>query len=58
MARPSARPPKIQNLEGGIVAELFLHAGQTVEIGTPLLRLNDTHFHNRQIALSATGIAR
>jgi multidrug efflux pump subunit AcrA (membrane-fusion protein) len=57
-ATPSSRLQKNQNLEGGIVAKLFVHAGQIVEIGTPLLRLNDTHFHSRQIALSATSIAR
>ena len=35
---------KIQNLEGGIVSELFVHEGQVVEAGTPLLRLDDTRF--------------
>ncbi|WP_442963942.1 HlyD family type I secretion periplasmic adaptor subunit [Pseudomonas sp. MM211] len=43
-AIPSSRIQKIQNLEGGIVSELFVHEGQVVEAGTPLLRLDDTRF--------------
>ena len=43
-AIPSSRIQKIQNLEGGIVSELFVHEGQMVETGTPLLRLDDTRF--------------
>ncbi len=43
-AIPSSRLQKIQNLEGGIVAELFVREGQVVEIGDPLLRLDDTRF--------------
>uniref|UniRef100_UPI00356699DF biotin/lipoyl-binding protein n=1 Tax=Pseudomonas sp. TaxID=306 RepID=UPI00356699DF len=43
-AIPSSRLQKIQNLEGGIVSELFVREGQIVEIGDPLLRLDDTRF--------------
>ncbi|AKN25261.1 MAG TPA: HlyD family type I secretion periplasmic adaptor subunit [Pseudomonas sp.] len=43
-AIPSSRLQKIQNLEGGIVAELFAREGQIVEVGDPLLRLDDTRF--------------
>lgn len=43
-AIPSSRVQKIQNLEGGIVSELFVHEGQVVEAGAPLLRLDDTRF--------------
>ncbi|NQD92220.1 HlyD family type I secretion periplasmic adaptor subunit [Pseudomonas sp. CrR25] len=43
-AIPSSRLQKIQNLEGGIVAELFVREGQVVNIGDPLLRLDDTRF--------------
>ncbi|MEK8080993.1 HlyD family type I secretion periplasmic adaptor subunit [Pseudomonas sp. XK-1] len=43
-AIPSSRLQKIQNLEGGIVAELFVREGQIVDIGDPLLRLDDTRF--------------
>ncbi|MGB4075826.1 HlyD family type I secretion periplasmic adaptor subunit [Pseudomonas sp.] len=43
-AIPSSRLQKIQNLEGGIVAELFVREGQIVEVGDPLLRLDDTRF--------------
>lgn len=43
-AIPSSRLQKIQNLEGGIVTELFVHEGQIVEAGTPLLHLDDTRF--------------
>ncbi|AYC33936.1 HlyD family type I secretion periplasmic adaptor subunit [Pseudomonas cavernae] len=43
-AIPSSKLQKIQNLEGGIVAELFVREGQVVEVGAPLLRLDDTRF--------------
>ena len=43
-AIPSSRLQKIQNLEGGIVAEIFVREGQVVEAGAPLLRLDDTRF--------------
>ena len=43
-AIPSSKLQKVQNLEGGIVAELFVHEGQIVEAGAPLLRLDDTRF--------------
>ncbi|WP_220813682.1 HlyD family type I secretion periplasmic adaptor subunit [Pseudomonas paralcaligenes] len=43
-AIPSSKLQKIQNLEGGIVAELFVREGQVVEAGAPLLRLDDTRF--------------
>jgi adhesin transport system membrane fusion protein len=45
-AIPSSKLQKIQNLEGGIVAELFVHEGQIVEIGDPLLRLDATRFNS------------
>ena len=43
-AIPSSRLQKIQNLEGGIVTELFVREGQIVNVGDPLLRLDDTRF--------------
>ncbi|WP_347903084.1 HlyD family type I secretion periplasmic adaptor subunit [Pseudomonas purpurea] len=43
-AIPSSKIQKIQNLEGGIVAELFVREGQIVEAGAPLIRLDDTRF--------------
>lgn len=43
-AIPSSKLQKIQNLEGGIVSEIFVHEGQIVEAGAPLLRLDDTRF--------------
>lgn len=43
-AIPSSRLQKIQNLEGGIVTEIFVRNGQVVEAGDPLLRLDDTRF--------------
>ncbi|MCQ4349097.1 HlyD family type I secretion periplasmic adaptor subunit [Pseudomonas stutzeri] len=43
-AIPSSRLQKVQNLEGGIVAEIFVSEGQVVEAGMPLLRLDDTRF--------------
>jgi len=43
-AIPSTRLQKIQNLEGGIVSEMYVSEGQIVEAGAPLLRLDDTRF--------------
>lgn len=43
-AIPSTRLQKIQNLEGGIVSQIFVHEGQIVKAGEPLLRLDDTRF--------------
>ncbi|MBV2131407.1 HlyD family type I secretion periplasmic adaptor subunit [Pseudomonas sp. MAP12] len=43
-AIPSSKVQTIQNLEGGIVAEIFVREGQVVEKGDPLLRLDDTRF--------------
>ncbi len=43
-AIPSSKVQKIQNLEGGIVAEIFAKEGQVVEVGQPLLRLDETRF--------------
>nr|WP_314878299.1 HlyD family type I secretion periplasmic adaptor subunit [uncultured Pseudomonas sp.] len=43
-AIPSSKLQKIQNLEGGIVSEIFAKEGQIVEIGQPLLRLDETRF--------------
>ncbi|MEO6677011.1 MAG: HlyD family type I secretion periplasmic adaptor subunit [Pseudomonas sp.] len=43
-AIPSSKIQKIQNLEGGIVAELYVKEGQIVEAGAPLIRLDDTRF--------------
>ncbi|QQG27511.1 HlyD family type I secretion periplasmic adaptor subunit [Pectobacterium carotovorum] len=43
-AIPSSRLQKIQNLEGGIVTEVFIREGQVVNAGDPLLRLDDTRF--------------
>lgn len=45
-AIPSSRLQKIQNLEGGIVAEVFVHEGEVVSAGAPLLRLDDTRFRS------------
>ena len=43
-AIPSSRIQKIQNLEGGIVAQIYAKEGQIVEAGAPLIRLDDTRF--------------
>lgn len=43
-AIPSSKVQKVQNLEGGIVAQIFAKEGEVVEIGQPLLRLDETRF--------------
>jgi len=45
-AIPSARLQKIQNLEGGIVAQVYVKEGDVVNAGTPLIRLDDTRFRS------------
>ncbi|WP_437890504.1 HlyD family type I secretion periplasmic adaptor subunit [Phytobacter sp. V91] len=45
-AIPSSRLQKVQNLEGGIIAEVFVHEGEVVQAGAPLLRLDDTRFRS------------
>ena len=41
---PSRQVQVIQNLEGGIVAELLVHEGDIVDKGQVLLRIDDTRF--------------
>lgn len=41
---PSSRPQIIQNLEGGILAELDVAEGDVVEAGQPLARLQGTQY--------------
>lgn len=41
---PSQYVQMVQNLEGGIVAEIFVKEGQQVSRGEPLVRLDDTRF--------------
>lgn len=41
---PSSNVQVVQNLEGGILAELYVHEGQMVKRGEPLLRIDDTQF--------------
>ncbi len=43
-AIPSSKLQKVQNLEGGIVKELYVHEGQVVDVGAPLIRLDETRF--------------
>lgn len=45
-AIPSSKLQKISNLEGGIISEMFVHEGQVVEVGYPLLRLDATRFQS------------
>ncbi len=43
-AIPAGKVQTIQNLEGGIVSEIFIREGQIVHKGDILLRLDDTRF--------------
>ncbi|MGL5597111.1 MAG: HlyD family type I secretion periplasmic adaptor subunit, partial [Aeromonas sp.] len=43
---PSRQLQVIQNLEGGIVKEIFVKEGDVVEKGQPLLRIDDTRFRS------------
>ena len=39
---PSKQVQIIQSLDGGIVTKILVHEGQTVTIGTPLIRIDET----------------
>lgn len=41
---PFSRIQKIQSLEGGILDRLLVKEGELVEVGQPLVRLEETHF--------------
>lgn len=56
-AIPSGKVQTIQNLEGGIVAEIFVREGQVVSKGTTLLRLDDTRFLSNQGETEADRLA-
>ena len=56
-AVPSSKVQKIQNLEGGIVAEIFAKEGQIVEVGQPLLRLDETRFASNKGETEADRVA-
>jgi adhesin transport system membrane fusion protein len=47
-AIPSSKVQVIQNLEGGIVTEIFVREGQLVDKGDTLLRLDDTRFRSNR----------
>ncbi|SQF97552.1 HlyD family type I secretion membrane fusion protein [Paucimonas lemoignei] len=47
-AIPSSKVQVIQNLEGGIVTEIFVREGQLVNKGETLLRLDDTRFRSNK----------
>lgn len=39
---PSRQVQVIQSLDGGIVTEILVHEGQTVSVGAPLIRIDET----------------
>ncbi|HEY0683215.1 MAG TPA: HlyD family type I secretion periplasmic adaptor subunit [Steroidobacter sp.] len=41
---PSSKVQVVQNLEGGIIAEILVEPGQIVRKGQPLMRIDDTRF--------------
>ncbi|WP_439888932.1 HlyD family type I secretion periplasmic adaptor subunit [Pseudomonas sp. MBLB4123] len=56
-AIPSSKVQVIQNLEGGIVSEIFVREGQVVNKGDVLLRLDDTRFLSNQGETEADRLA-
>ncbi|MGG2397414.1 HlyD family type I secretion periplasmic adaptor subunit [Pseudomonas sp. SH1-B] len=56
-AIPSSKVQVIQNLEGGIVSEIFVREGQVVDKGDTLLRLDDTRFLSNQGETEADRLA-
>ncbi|BFM11184.1 HlyD family type I secretion periplasmic adaptor subunit [Simiduia litorea] len=51
---PSQKLQVIQNLEGGIVQELFVREGQVVTRDQPLLRIDDTLFNSSLLETDVT----
>ena len=47
-AIPSSKIQTVQNLEGGIVAQIYVREGQVVNKGDTLLRLDNTRFLSNQ----------
>jgi len=45
-AIPSSKVQKIQNLEGGIVSQIFVREGEVVQAGQSLMRLDPTRFQS------------
>ncbi|MCV6589569.1 MAG: HlyD family type I secretion periplasmic adaptor subunit [Marinobacterium sp.] len=43
---PSRQLQVVQNLEGGILEQIFVKEGQQVKMGQPLMRLDDTQFRS------------
>lgn len=43
---PASRMQTIQSLEGGIIEEMLVQRGDRVEVGQPLVRLDDTRFRS------------
>ncbi|WP_205300256.1 HlyD family type I secretion periplasmic adaptor subunit [Pantoea sp. Tr-811] len=56
-AIPSSKVQKVQNLEGGIVAEIYAKEGEVVEVGQPLLRLDETRFISNKGETEAERVA-
>ncbi|MVW75689.1 HlyD family type I secretion periplasmic adaptor subunit [Pseudomonas xionganensis] len=56
-AIPSSKVQVIQNLEGGIVTDIFVREGQVVEKGDVLMRLDDTRFLSNQGEAEADRLA-
>ncbi|MHA6493871.1 HlyD family type I secretion periplasmic adaptor subunit [Pseudomonas borbori] len=56
-AVPSSKIQVIQNLEGGIVSEIFVREGQLVEKNDVLMRLDDTRFLSNQGETEADRLA-
>ncbi|CAD5109652.1 HlyD family type I secretion periplasmic adaptor subunit [Zestomonas carbonaria] len=56
-AIPSSKVQVIQNLEGGIVTEIFVREGQVVDKGDKLLRLDDTRYQSNKGETEADRLA-
>lgn len=54
---PSSQVQIVQNLEGGILKEIFVSEGQIVEAGTVLIRIDDTSFASSYGELKANQYA-
>ena len=51
---PNSRQQSIQSLEGGIIAEILVEEGQQVEVGEPVVLLDQTRFRSAYLESKST----
>jgi adhesin transport system membrane fusion protein len=50
---PSLELQYIQSFDGGIISEIFVHEGDSVKVGAPVVRIDDTDFKSKYLGNKA-----